>query len=214
LRLDWSNQALSPTGGNMTPCPMLLQCEICGSEIITDDFFHAPDAEETAPPLSRSPRCCLLGHRTAAFEVTAPRPNLGYPIATPPLLMDAATEFAEPLPRRQWLQRTASDPPPTLIATDDAHPTSKSIVPPPRLQPKCPDPASNGVRHHLRAPHGDPESRCSCNCLHLPVRGSTSPPAPTDRDPTGHLVRDDNPSITMLVTSGCNIHMLLVATSF
>jgi hypothetical protein len=119
--------------------------------------------------------------------------------------MDDATEFITPPP---MVAMDGSRPTLTLIATDDARPTSKSITSPPQLQLECPGPASDGVRHHLQAPHGDPESRCSCNCLHLPMRGSISPLAPIDRDPVGRLIRDDSPSITILAMSGCNIYIL------
>jgi hypothetical protein len=55
-----------------------VQCKICGSEIMMEDFFHALDSEVTAPPPSRSLHHRLLGHHATASEVTSP-PLLSLP---------------------------------------------------------------------------------------------------------------------------------------
>jgi hypothetical protein len=91
--------------------------------------------------------------------------------------------------------------PPTPIATDAAHPNlwarhaaaSGFDMLSPWTPSSCrhidcnlivyiPPPAASATTFEPLTPptHGDPESRCCCNCLRLPVHGSTSPPARID----------------------------------
>jgi hypothetical protein len=183
---------------------------------------HAATLEVVASPPSRSPHRRLRGDRTAAFKVAALPPSR-WPLdpLNPPrlrrpslsqrssrrhlrLLLTAPASNSDynqcrppqppsPSCRRLWFRRAATIDTFLTVTSIASAATSKPLALPPR---------------------SDPESRCSCNRLCLPVRGSTSPPAPRDHDPAGHLVCRNSSSITMLATSCCNIYILSVATSF
>jgi hypothetical protein len=153
-------------GGNVTPCLAQLQHEIRGSEIKTVDFFHAPDFEVTAPLPSRSLHRRLRGDRATAFEVAV------LPHSRSPLDPLNPLRLRRPSPSRRlvhhhlWLLLTVPASNSNYNRCRPPQPLSPSrrrlwfwravtmdtfLAPPHRLQLDCPNPASDGVRHHLRA---------------------------------------------------------------
>jgi hypothetical protein len=119
------------------------------------------------PPTPRSPRRRHRGHRTVAFDVAALSPSRSLLDPMNPPCLRCLSPSRRLVRRHLWLflttptsdsdynrRRPPQPPSPSCLRLCFRHAVTMDtfLTPLHRLQPDCPNPASDGVRHHLWAP--------------------------------------------------------------